>query len=60
MNDANIIWGLAIFTLLAVLGFAVWQRFNVEKEKKAHAHTALTEGQPELRKTDGAPGVRPQ
>lgn len=60
MNDINIIWVLAIFTLVAVLVFAIWQRFRVEKAKKEHQHTAMTEGQPELRKTDGAPGVKPQ
>ncbi len=60
MNDSNIIWTLAIFTLLAAVVFGVWQRFKVEKAKKEHHHTAMTEGKPELRKTDGAPGVEPQ
>ena len=60
MNNSSIIWGLAIFTLVAALVFAMWQRFRVEKAKKEHHHTAMTEGHPELRKTDGAPGVKPQ
>ena len=60
MNDSSIIWILALFTFVVVLGIAIWQRFKVEKAKKEHHHTAMTEGQPELRRTDGAPGVKPQ
>ncbi len=60
MNDSAIVWALAIFTLVAALGFAIWQRFKVEKAKREHHHTAMTEGKPELRGTGGAPGVKPQ
>lgn len=58
MNDSNYIWALALFTFLAVLGVALWQRMKVEKAKKEHHHTAMTEGRPDLRRTDGAPGVK--
>ena len=60
MNDSSFIITLAIFTFVAVLVVAIWQRRKVEKAKQNHEHTAMTEGHPELRKTDGAPGVKPQ
>lgn len=60
MNESSIIWALAIVTLVAVLGIAIWQRGKVAKAKKEHHHTAMTEGHPEMRRTDGAPGIKPQ
>lgn len=60
MDGSTIVWLLAIFTLGAGVAFGIWQRINVAKAKKEHHHSALTEGHPELRRTDGAPGVDPQ
>lgn len=53
-------WILALVTFGIVIIFAVWQRGSVSKAKKEHEHTVMTEGHPELRKSDGSdPGTRP-
>lgn len=53
-------WLLALATFAIVLVFAVWQRAAVIKAKAEHHHTAMTEGRPELRKSDGSdPGTEP-
>ena len=54
------IWLLALVTLGIVVVIAIWQRAVVAKAKDAHEHTALTEGHPEQRKSDGSdPGTKP-
>lgn len=58
--DTTVIWPLAIVTLVIVIAVALWQRAKVAKAKTDHAHSALTEGRPAERRTDGAPGVDPQ
>jgi hypothetical protein len=60
MDNGTILWGLAIFTLIAVLGFAIWQRFKVQKAMKEQHHSAVTEGRPDLRRNEDAPGVKAQ
>lgn len=60
MGSGIIVWLLALFTLGAAVAFGLWQRAKVEKAKKEHHHTVLTERNPEMRRTDGAPGVDPQ
>ncbi|RZL68473.1 MAG: hypothetical protein EOP77_01215 [Variovorax sp.] len=53
-------WVLALVTFALVLAFAFWQRAAVSKAKKDHEHSAMTAGQPELRKSDGSdPGTKP-
>ena len=53
------LWALAGVTLLIVLGIAIWQRGVIEKAKTTHEHTALTEGRPDQRKSDGSdPGTK--
>lgn len=53
-------WLLALVTFALVLIFAIWQRSDVRKAKREHQHSAMTEGKPELRKSDGSdPGTRP-
>ncbi len=58
--DGISVWLLALVTLVIVLAIALWQRAVVAKAKDTHAHTALTEGHPEQRKSDGSdPGTKP-
>ena len=53
------LWALAGATLVVVLVIAVWQRSVVAKAKSTHEHTALTEGRPDQRKSDGSdPGTK--
>ena len=53
-------WLIALATFALVLVFALWQRGAVSKAKKEHHHSAMTEGKPELRKSDGSdPGTKP-
>lgn len=60
MDNGSTVWILALVTFGLVLAVAFWQRARVEKAKKNHEHSAMTAGKPELRRTDGAPGVDPQ
>ena len=54
------LWILAGVTLVIVLGIAIWQRGVIETAKSTHEHTALTEGHPEQRRSDGSdPGTKP-
>ncbi len=54
------IWLLALVTLVIVVVIALWQRAVVAKAKDTHEHTALTEGRPDQRKSDGSdPGTKP-
>lgn len=53
------VWTLAGVTLILVLVIAVWQRSAAAKAKDSHEHTALTEGHPAQRKSDGSdPGTK--
>ncbi len=53
-------WLLALVTFGLVLAFAMWQRRDVSKAKDERQHSAMTQGKPELRKSDGSdPGTRP-
>ncbi len=54
------IWLLALVTFVIVLGIAIWQRLAVAKAKDTHEHTAMTQGRPDQRKSDGSdPGTKP-
>ena len=59
-GNGNLIWLLALATLVIVVVVAVWQRAVVAKAKDTHEHTAMTEGRPDQRKSDGSdPGTKP-
>ena len=54
------IWLLALATLGIVLVIAIWQRRVAAKSKDEHHHSAMTEGRPDQRKSDGSdPGTKP-
>ena len=58
--DSTVTWPLAFLTFVIVIGVALWMRARAKTAKTHHAHSAITAGHPEQRRTDGAPGVDPQ
>ena len=58
MGDPLVI-ALLLFTLCAGVAIGIWQYVKVQRAKKTRSHSAFTAKAPELRKTDGAPGVDP-
>ena len=61
MGNGNLLWLLALVTLVIVVLVAIWQRRAVSNAKDEHEHTAMTAGRPDLRKSDGSdPGTKPQ
>ncbi len=60
MMDGTMVWALALVTLMAAVAIAVWQRKSISKAKDEHHHSALTQGVPGQRASDGKdPGTQP-
>ncbi len=58
-SSGNTVWLLALVTFVIVLAIAIWQRRSAAKAKDSHEHTAMTEGRPDMRKSDGSdPGTK--
>lgn len=60
MSGGISIWLLALVTLVAVLGIAIWQRGVIAKAKDKRDHSAFLANRPDMQKSDGAdPGTKP-
>jgi cytochrome oxidase assembly protein ShyY1 len=60
MNTDDMVLWLALATLGVAVAIGLWQVRRVRRAKARHSHSALTEGRPDQRRHDGAPGVPPQ
>ena len=49
MNNSTLIIGLAVITMVIVIVYVVIDRIGLEKEKKEHTHSAITEDKPSQR-----------
>jgi hypothetical protein len=41
MDTSNLIYGLALFTLLAVIAFGIWQYFRTRSAIAHHEHSTV-------------------